>query len=55
MDATSFEAVKALHELKQKDLGEEDRKFVAESIEKNAKGELLTRSDILRIRDLIAQ
>jgi hypothetical protein len=53
--ATNFEAISALHELKQKNLRPEDMTFVTSTLDRHEKGERLTRSDILRISDLLKQ
>lgn len=54
MDATSFEAVSALHELKYRNLRQDDRNFVLSTLEKHEKGEPLTKSDLLKVSDLLA-
>ena len=54
-DSGNFAAITALRELKERALSDEDMKFVAETLDKQERGEILTRHDILRISDLLKE
>jgi hypothetical protein len=55
MNAESFNASDALHELKQKSLTPTDSTTVDELMAKNNNGETFTRNDMLTIHDLVAK